>query len=183
MRALPEPTRRIESDPEQIAAIHEATIGLLEPILPERPHMDGGLIAYANLPLDQATDMLARATAERVRRRKLKVTPAPSPAELDLIAALLYIGGKGFTLQHPLGPYDADIYFEPELLVVEVDGAEHHSQRTQQDRRRDLYLKMRFRIETVRIPASHVWQDPIRQAKHVAANVGRRRRQLTRDTS
>jgi len=69
-------------------------------------------------------------------------------------------GRPTFRRQHPIGPYVLDFYCADARLCIEVDGASHSmGDRPQRDERRDAWLAAQG-IETVRVSAEWVLQDP-----------------------
>ena len=68
--------------------------------------------------------------------------------------------GLKFRRQHPLGPYILDFYCPAAKLAIEVDGAAHGmGNRPERDARRDAFV-MKEGIETVRVSARSVLDDP-----------------------
>lgn len=135
-----------------------------------------GAVSIESLPRDNASELVAAANRERTIRRALEIPSPVSEAEIDLVAGLLFYGAKGFTLQHPLGRYDVDIYWPQERLAIEVDGAAYHD--PERDRRRDLVLEHDHDVHTHRVAAERVWLDPLWAARQVAQARGERRASL-----
>jgi very-short-patch-repair endonuclease len=96
----------------------------------------------------------------RTRARRLR-------KEMSLPEVLLWQGlrqsraqGVAFRRQHPIGPYVLDFYCARARLCVEVDGASHgFGGQPAQDARRDRFF-FEMGIETVRVAASDVLEDP-----------------------
>ena len=65
-----------------------------------------------------------------------------------------------FRRQHPVGAYVLDFYCSDARLCIEVDGASHSmGESPERDERRDAWLATQG-IETVRVSAEWVLQDP-----------------------
>ena len=60
--------------------------------------------------------------------------------------------------QHPLHPYVVDFFVCGHQLAIEVDGGIHRSRRAQ-DRARDAYLALTYRVRVLRIDAELVERD------------------------
>jgi very-short-patch-repair endonuclease len=111
-----------------------------------------------------------RANNMRSIRRGLLYT-LPSPVEPLLLEAM-----RAMTLnpelQWPCGRWDFDFYFPDAKLDVEVDGRHHDPKR---DGPRDQVVLSRWGIETLRLPAGEVRDDPDKYASIVREHVVRRR--------
>lgn len=135
-----------------------------------------GPVSIDTLPIEAAANAVCAANEERSRRRGLPLASPVSPAEIELVAALWFYGETPL-LQHPLGRYDADLYMPEGRLVVEVDGRDWHQDR-RRDRRRDITIELEHDVATLRIPAAHVYHDPLAQARLVARHTVQRKRAL-----
>ena len=83
----------------------------------------------------------------------------PSPAERKLWYEFLRALPIKFTRQKPLGLYIADFYCASQMLVIEVDGDSHYSDRAQQyDERRTAALEADG-IRVLRFTNTEVMQD------------------------
>lgn len=82
--------------------------------------------------------VLARAIHEIDPRHDL----TRSGWERDVLGLLDALGLPRPAINHKLGPYEFDLYFERERVVVELDSWEHHGDRTafEVDRERDRWL-------------------------------------------
>ncbi len=73
--------------------------------------------------------------------RRLRKAPTSSEAYLWQFLRNRQRCGMKFRRQHPLGAYTADFYCLEAALVIEVDGAPHHSPEGQQkDEARDAWM-------------------------------------------
>ena len=61
------------------------------------------------------------------RRRALRRDETDAEHALWLLLRSRRLGGAKFRRQHSLGPYVADLYCADARLVVELDGAQHHT--------------------------------------------------------
>jgi very-short-patch-repair endonuclease len=83
----------------------------------------------------------------------------PTPAEKKLWFEFLRDLPQKFTRQKPLGPYIADFYCARALLVVELDGDSHYTDRGQRyDVRRTAALQAQG-IRVVRFTNAEVMQN------------------------
>lgn len=86
--------------------------------------------------------------------------------------------GLHFRRQHAAGPYVLDFYCDKARLCVEVDGPSHEFD-VVRDQRRDAFLRDRFGIVTLRVPAGEVLCNLQGVADHVSSEAKRRMRALT----
>jgi very-short-patch-repair endonuclease len=103
----------------------------------------------------------------RKLRRKM------SPAETRLWVRLRNREALGFNVRrsYAFGPYILDFYCDDVKLCIEVDGAQHtFDEARAYDEKRDAYLKAHG-IETLRIPAIQVMEDPDSAALYVADEI------------
>jgi very-short-patch-repair endonuclease len=132
-----------------------------------------GTVAWARIPYQEAHRQVTAATAARVKRRQLARAPFISKSEVWLVAGLLYYRADTFLLQHPVGPYDCDVYFPNDQVCVEVDGTLFHDPET--DKLRDEHLE-RKGIVTRRLNTRHVTNDPLWAARQAARTIAHARR-------
>ncbi|WP_225204948.1 endonuclease domain-containing protein [Novosphingobium huizhouense] len=77
--------------------------------------------------------------------------------------------GIKFRRQHPSGPYVLDFYCSDARVAIEVDGRSHDmGDRPRRDASRDAYFAAEG-IETLRIPAANILDDPERAAASIVA--------------
>jgi very-short-patch-repair endonuclease len=103
----------------------------------------------------------------RKLRRKM------SPAETRLWVRLRNRDTHGFNVRrsYAFGPYILDFYCAEARLCIEVDGAQHNFDEARAyDEKRDAYLKTHG-LETLRIPAIQVMEDPDSAALYLADEI------------
>jgi very-short-patch-repair endonuclease len=84
------------------------------------------------------------------------------------------LDGLRFRRQHPMGVYVLDFYCDAAKLAVEVDGAHHTmGDNPARDLERDAWFAARG-IETLRIPAINVLNDPSGPLKLILATARER---------
>ncbi len=96
-----------------------------------------------------------------------------SPAETRLWVRVRDREAHGFKVRrsYAFGPYVLDFYCAQACLCIEVDGAQHTFDEAQRyDEKRDVYLKARG-IDTLRIPAIQIIEDPDGTALFVAEEI------------
>lgn len=168
-------TAAVPSDPRrELIALTELTLARIPGDRRGNLHCPHhGAVAWARLPFDEARELVAAATQKRVERRGLDRPPYISKSEVWLVAGLLYYQCDTFQLQHPVGPWDLDVYFPADNVCVEVDGDILHNRA--RDRRRDRDLAQRG-IRTVRLNGRHVTSDPLWAARKAALAIAEKRR-------
>ena len=114
----------------------------------------------------------SRKTIERAKSLRQSLTRPEALLWISLSRRRL--DGLHFRKQHPIGPYVLDFYCAEATLAVEVDGFSHNlGDRPQRDERRDDWLGERG-IETLRLEAQSVIDDP-QMALDTILGVARRR--------
>ena len=114
----------------------------------------------------------SRKTIERAKSLRQSLTRPEALLWISLSRRRL--DGLHFRKQHPIGPYVLDFYCAEATLAVEVDGFSHNlGDRPQRDERRDDWLSERG-IETLRLEAQSVIDDP-QMALDTILGVARRR--------
>ena len=96
-----------------------------------------------------------------------------SPAETRLWVRLRNREALGFNVRrsHAFGRYILDFYCDEAKLCIEVDGGQHtFDEARAYDAKRDAYLKSHA-IETLRIPAIKVMEDPDSAALYMADEI------------
>jgi very-short-patch-repair endonuclease len=94
------------------------------------------------------------------RAKSLRATLSPPEAALWARLRARSPGQLVFRRQHPIGPYVADFYCSEARLVIEIDGADHGTQRQRRhDEERDAWMRARGYI-VLRYPAGEVLRDP-----------------------
>ncbi len=93
---------------------------------------------------------------ERARELRCAQTPAEEIFG-DLVRDRRFLGLK-FRRQHQIGDYVVDFYCHEHCLVVEFDGGVH-SERREEDHKRDAWLKARG-YKVLRFPNEQLWDDP-----------------------
>jgi very-short-patch-repair endonuclease len=96
-----------------------------------------------------------------------------SPAETRLWVRLRNRETLGFNVRrsYAFGPYILDFYCDKVKLCIEVDGGQHSFDEARvYDEKRDAYLKSQD-IDTLRIPAIQVMEDPYNAAQYVVDDI------------
>lgn len=140
--------RRDLTEKELVRAINDAVI--LECM---------GEGALAGTPLERFVTELSRSPLEDDFRPWLKRHRVPEPR-----------------YNVKLGPYEADVYYPAERLIVELDGWSVHRTRKafEHDRERDAYMLARG-IATVRITRERLTRAPAREAQRLIGILNSRR--------
>ncbi|GAA4825930.1 hypothetical protein GCM10023232_24850 [Sphingosinicella ginsenosidimutans] len=105
-------------------------------------------------------------TVRRARRLRRDMT---LPELLLWRALRARPGNLKFRRQHPTGPFILDFFCSDARLAIEIDGEAHsRGDRPERDERRDAWLRTSA-IETLRIPASEVLNDPEAITRYIFA--------------
>lgn len=134
-----------------------------------------GWVTRERLPFHEARLWVVAANRIREEYRGLERDNSyVSEMEIELLAGFLFYGMDDVVSQYPLGPFDADFYFEAARLVVEVDGREWHE--PSRDVIRDAILLRDFSVETLRFSGHEVFRDPLDCVRKTARVWVRRKR-------
>jgi very-short-patch-repair endonuclease len=102
-----------------------------------------------------------------------KLRQQMSPAETRIWVRLRNREALGFNVRrsYAFGPYILDFYCAEAKLCIEVDGAQHTFDDARlYDEKRDAYLKSHG-IDTLRIPAIQVMEDPDSAAQYITDEI------------
>ncbi|MDI7774183.1 DUF559 domain-containing protein [Asticcacaulis sp. EMRT-3] len=119
---------------------------------------------------------MASELAKPKHKQARALRKAMSPPEVRLWLRLRSRKNTGLTIrrQHPVGPYILDFFCPDAMLAIEVDGAQHtFDEAIAYDARRDSWL-LKQGIETLRIPAVYIMQDPDAAAEYVLIQIHER---------
>jgi hypothetical protein len=132
------------------------------------------------LELEQLRDLLSRFPRHpgaRAVREMLAVAPkrpSRSAVEDDWPAFAATYGLTGWDTNVTVGPYEVDVLFLPDLLIVEIDGPSHELTAAE-DKDRDADILTRFHIPTVRIPVDEFVSKPDKHAARIHQVLAMRR--------
>lgn len=95
----------------------------------------------------------------RTFRKELRNHLTPAEAKLWNLLKQSQLAGRKFRRQHSVGYYILDFYCPSERLAIELDGAVHDTEGTQEyDCERDLFLNY-YRIKVLRFENKLVFQQ------------------------
>jgi very-short-patch-repair endonuclease len=132
------------------------------------------------LELQQLEDLLRRFPRHpgaRAVREMLASAPkhaSRSGAEDHWPAFAAAYGLSGWETNVFVGPYEVDVLFGPDLLIVEIDGPSHELA-VDEDRNRDADIWARFKIPTLRVPVHDYESEPAEQAARIHQILAARR--------
>lgn len=112
----------------------------------------------------------------RYRSARIRSTPAGEQPLLEELTKRNISHKREYPFFNRNRPFFVDVFFREAQLVVEIDGKEHSSKRSD-DAARDEHLAMRG-IAVLRFTNEEVKSDPVRVVDVIAAVIKQRRQAL-----